>query len=147
MLPERWDPYRDMRRMREIIDGIFEDFLNPEYRMPSRRLAAFREPVLDLADTGDAIVAKIEMPGVRKEDIHVSVQGDRLEVKAERKEEREESKGGHYYKERSYAGFYRLIPLPAEIDQRNVKAKYSDGVLEITMKKAKQEKGTEIKIE
>lgn len=122
---------------------VFDDFFSRDFLAPfpwSERLTAIRQPALDITDEGDKFVATIELPGLKKEDIKISVNENSLEVSAEKKAEVEEKKKSYYRRERSYSGFYRSTLLPAEVDPAKVKAKYSNGLLEIELPKTKPSK-------
>ena len=90
----------------------------------------------------------IEIPGVPKENIKLNVKDNELEIRAESRKEKKEVKKDSRVFERTYAGFYRLIPLPAEVDASKTNATYNHGVLEVKMPKAQHEKrkGIEIKV-
>ncbi len=103
-------------------------------------------PPIDLAETNDKVVVKAEIPGIDPKEIDISIQGDTLSVKGEKKEEKEE-KGGNYYRmERRYGSFSRSIDLPASVDTNKVSAEYKNGVLEITLQKKEGVKPKQINV-
>lgn len=87
------------------------------------------------------------MPGVSKEDISISIKGDTLEIKAEKKEEKKEEDAGFLRKERTYKNYYRSLTLPEPINTEKINATFDNGVLNIEIPKAekKEEKKIEIK--
>lgn len=87
----------------------------------------------DLYETEDEIVAKFDLPGVRREDIEVEIVNDSLQVFVEKSTEREVSRGNAFFMERSSSGFFRSIGLPPEADTENVQADYREGVLTVRM--------------
>lgn len=97
---------------------------------------------VEVYETPDELVVKVELPGVKKEDVEVVVRDNYLIVRAEKKEEQEENKEHIHIKERVYGKFERVIPLPADINPDGAKASFKDGVLEIRIPKkaASQEK-------
>lgn len=99
-----------------------------------------RTPVIDV----DEVIASIEVPGVRKEDIQLDVRNGILNIKAEHKDEKEDGDDKKYVYHKSYQGFARSIPIPEYIDEDNVKAKYDNGILKVHMPK-KEEARREIK--
>lgn len=137
--------------LRRDMDTVFDDFFRRDFFAPfpwAERLPRVRQPALDLVDKGDRIVATVELPGLKKEDIKLDVSEDHLEVSAEKKADIEEKRKSYYRRERSYAGFYRSIPLPSEINPDKVKARYENGVLEIELPKIKTSKPSkEVKVD
>ncbi len=136
------------------LERVFEDFMRePFVREPFKRRyvveeeTGYREPLSDVWEKEDEVIAVIELPGVDKEDIDLNVTPKTLEVRAEKKEEKKEKEKGTYFEERAYKGYYLTLSLPAEVDPNEVKATYKNGVLEVRMKKAKQEEKKKIKIE
>jgi HSP20 family protein len=78
-------------------------------------------------------VVRADLPGLKREDVNIEVRDDELILSGERRSEHEESEGGYYRSERSYGSFYRSIPLPEGVDADTAKARFDNGVLEITM--------------
>ncbi|MEA3281858.1 MAG: Hsp20/alpha crystallin family protein [Euryarchaeota archaeon] len=137
----RWlDPFEELRRMQEWMNGAFRESgqIVPGRLLPSGTREGAMEavtPSMDLQDMEDKIVVTADVPGVDKGDVTVEVRGDMLEITAEKKEEKEEKGEGYIRRERGYSGFYRRIPLPAEVDSAKVDATLKDGVLRIEMVK------------
>jgi len=126
----RWlDPFEELHRMQEWMNRAFGESepIAPGRLLPSGAREATMEtvtPSMDLQDTEDKILVTADVPG-----------GDMLEITAEKKEEKEEKGEGYIRRERGYTGFYRRIPLPAEVDPGKVDATLKDGVLRIEMVK------------
>jgi HSP20 family protein len=137
---ERWRPRRMMipwRRELEDVERRFEDLL-PSLPALWRRLPSWRmewEPAIDVIERDDRFVVKAELPGMKEKDIDVSVVGNRLVLRGERKAESEVKKEDYYYSERSYGSFARSIDIPSDVDARKIEANYDDGVLEINLPK------------
>jgi HSP20 family protein len=106
-----------------------------------------RMPRVDVIDRDDEIVVKAQVPGVKKEDVHVSLTGNRLTIKGESRSEEKEEQGDYYRCEISQGTFSRTVALPAEVDDSKAKAEMSDGMLEITLPKIEQAKKRDIKVE
>lgn len=147
------DFFDEMRRMREEMDRLVKEFNERFYSgerllpTPGERLPAMRTAVADIQETDENIIATIELPGMKKEDIYLTLRENMLEIKAETKEEeKKEEEGYKSYKSR-YTGFYRILPLPAAIDADNAKATYKNGILEVKMPKIEKKKKKEISIE
>jgi len=99
--------------------------------------AAHRAPATcDIVDEGDKYAIKLDMPGIKKNEIKLNVFDNSLEVSAQHKEEEEEKKKNYVRKERSEVSYYRTIPLPEKIVSGKAQAKLSDGVLNITVPKS-----------
>jgi len=102
-------------------------------------------PVMDLHETDDAYVAKVDLPGLTKEDIHIEVSNDVLTISGERKNEMDEKKDGWDCMERQYGKFSRAIRVPSDtVDSDKITANYKNGVLEVSLPKAAQVKPKEI---
>lgn len=141
----------EVKKMRDEMDRMFEDFLQPFFgtTMPSIGGVTIPEvamPLIDVVDAGDKFVVKADMPGVDKEDISVSVEGDTLEIKAEKKEEKEEEKAGFLRRERAYRSYYRSLALPEAIDAEKINATFDKGVLNIEIPKTEKKEGKKIEI-
>lgn len=95
-------------------------------------------PSVDVSETGKEVIVKAELPGMDPKDIDISVNGDRLTLRGERKYEHEEKGESFHRVERSYGAFSRDIELPAGVDSDKVEATYKDGVLKINLAKAKE---------
>jgi HSP20 family protein len=142
----RWDPLTEMVDLRRDMDQIFGDFFG---RTPSSMAAteAIWSPLVDIHETKDSYLLMVELPGVKQEDIQVSVEGDTLTLKGERKRETEVKEDQYHRVERSYGRFERSIVLPSVVDAGRTKATYRDGVLEIQLPKKEEAKPKEIKVE
>ncbi len=134
-----FDPFEELRRMQERMNRLLEEF---------DRMAFAREvsAPLDVIDEGDRYRILVDLPGFNKEDINVYVEDGDLVIKAERKEEREESGRNYIRQERRFGEVYRRISLPEEVDVDKISAKYNNGVLEIIVPKVEKERKV-IKIE
>lgn len=92
-------------------------------------------PMADVRETDEAVIVTMDLPGVDKEDVDITVSGDDLRVVAERKSEIELSEEDYLKRERAYTRFERIVKLPVAVKMEEAKAKLSDGVLEITLPK------------
>ncbi len=125
---ETWDPFEDMKKLRK---RLFGENLNWEMPMDKN----VRQPLVDIADKGDAIEVTAELPGAKKENIDVQVETDSIRISAKTSEKEEEEEKGFYYHERSYSSFSRLLPLPAEVVAEKAGAEFNNGILTITIPK------------
>ena len=140
----KWDPFREFSLLRTEMDRLFDSMLG---RYPRERIEGLWTPLLDLEETKDSVIARVELPGMKKEDIKISVVNNVLTISGERRHQTEE-KGKTYYRiERSYGKFQRAIELPSEVIADKAKASYKDGILELVMPKSEKAKEKEIAIE
>ena len=125
----RFDPFN------ELVDDLFQGFLVRPLAYEGREAVAPRMKV-DVAEKNGAYLVTAEVPGVKKEDIHVSVDGAQVTLEAELKQEGEVGKDERVlHVERAYGKAMRSFTLPQELDEDKVEAKYLDGVLELTLPK------------
>jgi len=101
---------------------------------------------VDLYEEKDEIVAKVELPGMEKDDIEVNIIDHRLTVKGEKKKEKEIKEENFYRSERSYGSFIRALDLPKEVQAEKAQASFKAGVLEIRLPKTEEAKKKEIKV-
>jgi HSP20 family protein len=104
-------------------------------------------PAVDIFETNEAIVLKAELPGITAQDISVEVKDNTLTLKGEKKFEKEVKEENYHRVERSYGSFQRAFTLPGTIHQEKVKAKFKDGILEITLPKVEEAKPKQVKVE
>jgi len=155
-----WDPFREFSRLEREMRRMFDEFWGGRGKeaLPGVRrtvLPAEREkglvgtPVADLVDKGDTLVLRSEMPGLKKQNIHISVTENDISVSGKLEKAEEEKAKDYYYSERAYSSWERTIPLPVKVKSEQVKAKYEDGILEVTLPKAEEAKAKrkEIKVE
>ena len=137
----RWDPFRELVDMRGTMDRLF-------YR-PWRLVnvdAGQGFFAVDLYETDDEVVVTASLPGVKPDDLQISVTGDTLTVKGETKEDREEKQPSYYRKERRYGTFRRTLTLPVEVDADNAEATFEDGVLNLRLPKAPELRSKTIEV-
>lgn len=141
----RWDPRRNLTR------GFFDDFFDMIDSSNRGRRNWFDggmwAPAVDLIDKQDKLVAKVELPGVEKKDVKLSLNDSNLTIQGELKKDEETKKEDYYYRERAYGSYSRTISLPTEVDKEKIQAKFKNGILEITMPKKPEVKPKEITIE
>lgn len=99
-----------------------------------------RFPYADVTETDDAIEVAVELPGVDEKDVEISLAGDVLSIRGEKKATKQEKRAGQYISERSYGVFHRTIPLPAGVDTEKVSAKFKQGVLTINLPRSEHDK-------
>jgi HSP20 family protein len=132
------EPFQFLRRMTSELDRMFEEPFGPSFRWPAFRAIAFPEapewsPKVDVFERDNRLVTRVDLPGMKKEDVKVEVADGHLALSGERKREREEKKENFYRSEREYGSFYRAVPLPEGVKLEDVKATFADGVLEVSV--------------
>jgi HSP20 family protein len=127
------------------MDRLWDDYFGPG-RRGLQPLEAEFAPAIDVKETAEQVVVKAEVPGIDAKDISISVTGDVLTIKGEKKSEREEKDENYHLLERSYGSFCRSLPLPAAADLEKIEAKYDKGVLTVTCPKKEEVKPKAIEI-
>jgi HSP20 family protein len=145
------DPFAVLRRMTSELDRVFDDW--PSFKWPAfegRSLEPVSwSPKIEVVEKDNRLVTRVDLPGVKKEDVTVEVTEGCLTLSGERTRETEEKKDNYYRSEREYGSFCRTVPLPDGVKGEEVKASFADGVLEVSVPlPAKPEaRTTRVKIE
>jgi HSP20 family protein len=139
-----WRPFGELGSLRREMDRLWDSFFGerPLARAWEREWA----PSLDVSETKDNFVVKAEVPGIDAKDIDISLTGDVLTIKGEKKQEKEEKEEDYHLIERSYGAFSRSIRLPAEVESTKIKASYKNGILRVTLPKSEKVKAKEVRI-
>jgi HSP20 family protein len=137
-------PWLRITDLRQELDRLFDRVF--ESRWDEFPATGSWVPSLDLSETTDALVLKMEVPGMDAKDVQVSLQENLLTVKGEKKQEKEE-KGEQYHQvERSYGAFTRSVRLPIGVDGSKVNATFKNGLLVVSMPKTSAAKGVTIPV-
>ena len=153
MLISRWgedtDPFLQMRReMNRLFDDVFGGFGLPSVLGPAlRQMPA--APKIDVSETDNEIQVTAELPGIDQNNVEVLLEDDRLIIRGEKKEEREEDdkERNYHFRERVQGAFSRTLPLPFAPDPNQVKAEFKNGVMTITIPKPQEVKQKQHRIE
>jgi HSP20 family protein len=146
--PERgmtvWQPFRDLEDVERRLENVFgRPFLPSMWRrFPFGDFGW--APAIEIMEKEDKFTVKAELPGVKEEDINISVAGDMLTIEGEKKTESEVKKKGYQYSEASYGSFSRSIAIPSAVNINKIEASFEKGVLEITLPKAPEVKAKKI---
>jgi HSP20 family protein len=129
-----YDPYGEMNRLlEEMIGGT----AGPTRRSGRQQgVATEWAPTIDALTKDSDVVIRVELPGVKQEDVDISLHDNVLTISGERRSEEEEERGGYHIRERRYGSFRRSVALPEGIDESKISARYEDGVLEVTVEGA-----------
>jgi HSP20 family protein len=134
-----------LKRYNEGLWDPFSDFGNFA-GVTLRGKEAF-QPDIEIHEEADHYALSADLPGFKKEDFDISVQGNTLTLKGERKQEKERKEKGAYFSEKYYGAFSRTLEFPTEIQTDKVKASYKDGVLEVNLPKSESSKPKQISVE
>ena len=135
-----WSPFAEIERIRREFDRLMEEL------MPREEGERVFAPVVDVYETDQELVVKAELPGVKKENVEVTIRDNALHIRGEKKEEKEEKTETYHRVERVYGKFERVRPLPTDVKVEAAKAEFKDGVLEIRIPKAESSKEKKIEI-
>ena len=139
-----WKPFGEVSSLRREMDNLWNNFLG-DTSFPSS-ISRDWMPSVDVSETDDQLQIKAELPGVDAKDVKVSISGDLLTIKGEKKKE-EEKKDEHFHSsERFYGSFQRSFRLPANIKTDEVDATYKKGILQLVLRKTEESKKKEIEI-
>jgi len=142
----RWDPFRDMFALQNRVNSLFQEFNRAQSETDTVATAAF-VPAVDIYEDEHKIVLKLEVPGMKQEDLDIRLENDTLSVRGERKFEKEEKEENFHRIERRYGSFYRAFTVPNTVNPEAVKADYEAGVLRIEFAKRAEAKPRQIKVQ
>ncbi|MBI3621423.1 MAG: Hsp20/alpha crystallin family protein [Nitrospirae bacterium] len=143
----QWEPFRELRTIHDEMDRFFASLWPRTAEYEAGVGPAAWVPALDVHEEKDGYVIKAELPGVKREDVSLSLEDDVLTIKGERRDEKEEKREGFLRRERVYGTFQRALQLPQSVKGDAVNAEFKDGILKITLPKADTAKTREIKID
>lgn len=139
-----WSPFGRLTSLHDEIDRLFNFSLPGLGRGVD--WASGWAPALDVTQDKEEVQVKVELPGMKKEEIAISLHEGVLTISGERKREEEKKEGETYRSERFFGKFQRAVTLPAAIDAKKVKASYKDGLLTISLPKAEEAKPKQIEV-
>ena len=142
MAISRWYPIREVASLQDRVNSLFQDFAGDGQTVTA---AAFA-PAVDVYENGEKVVLKLDVPGIKEEDLDIRVENQTLSVRGERKFEAEEKEENFHRIERRYGSFFRSFSLPTTVDTENVDASYNAGVLKLELKKKASAQPRQIKL-
>ena len=140
-----WSNFGGLSTLRNEIDRLFEAPLTELAR--ASHLLSGSAPALDIQEDKDSVVVTVELPGMKKEDINVSLVDGSLSISGERKSEEKFQNAEVYRSERFFGRFQRTVSLPTPVTAAEIKATYKDGVLTVTLPKAEEAKPKQIDVQ
>lgn len=143
----RWSPEGDLFRTRfdRLFQNMFQDFFTPVVsgeEVHARRWL----PAVDIRETDEALIFTAELPGLKKEDVQITLENNVLTLSGERKFEKEVKEENFHRLERSYGQFSRSFTLPANVRAEKAEAKFADGLLTVSVPKAEESKPRKVEI-
>src|ERR1700742_2607325 len=142
----RWDPFREVLTLQNRLNSLFQGYGRGQGENDLVSTAAFVPPV-DIYEDEHKIVLKLEVPGLKQEDLDIQVENNILTVRGERKFEKEEKEENFHRVERRYGSFFRSFTVPTTVNTDGVKASYDAGVLRIELEKRAEAKPKQIKMQ
>src|ERR1700761_1698681 len=144
MAINRWDPYRDAMALQHRLNSLFQDFTRNGENEPVT--ATSFVPPVDIYEDEHKLVLKIEIPGMRLEDLDVRMENNTLTVKGERSFVSEGKEENFHRVERRYGSFYRAFTVPNTVNPEGIKAEYDAGILNLQLEKKPESKPKQIKV-
>jgi HSP20 family protein len=140
---ERWEPLREIGTLRSEMDRLFDRLVPFE----GRHLGLGFVPSAEIEESDEAVLVRLEIPGLEAKDLDVQVAEDSVSIKGERKSETKTEKEGMMRSEFHYGRFERVIPLPAHIYADRAQAEYKNGILNLTLPKTEEAKKKVVKVQ
>jgi len=146
-----WTPFDRLSSLREEMNRLLDGSLAAFGTFGTRGARDFGlfsgwTPPVDVSQDKEHVYIKAELPGLKREDIDISLQNGMLTISGERKEESEVREGETFRSERVFGRFHRTVSLPTQVDADRVSAAYKDGILTVTLPKAEEAKAKQIQV-
>ena len=138
----RYRPVRDMISFQDEMSRVFDSFFRP-----GTAESTGWYPAVDVRETESEYLVRAELPGVSKDDVKINIVNSTLIIRGEKKQETEEKKGNWHHVERTFGSFERTFALPSSVAADRIKARFVDGVLEVSVPKSEEARPREIRID
>jgi len=149
----RWNPTHELDRwpsdffgIQREINRVFDNFVRGGVQADESFMTSYWTPAVDIAEQENEYIVKMELPGVNKDDVKISLESNILTIKGEKKQEKEEKSKNLHRVERSYGSFQRSFTLPMTVKSDKIDAVFKDGVLSISLPKAEEAKPKQIEV-
>jgi HSP20 family protein len=149
----RWNPGRDLAtfpsdvlNMQREINRMFDSFFRGGTQDDGTLFPSVWTPAVDIAEHENEYLVKVELPGVSKDDVKITMQENILTIRGEKKQEKETKESNLHRVERSYGSFQRSFTLPTTVKSDKIEASYKDGILSVTLPKAEEAKPKQIEV-
>ena len=141
----RWEPFRELMSLRQAMDRLLEE----SFLRPSRVLGLLgdeAQPPIDMFQSPSEVVVKATLPGVKPDDVEITITGDTLTIKGETKATEEVKREDYLYHEHRYGAFSRSVTLPSALQSEKAEATFENGILTLTIPRAEEMKPKTIKV-
>ena len=148
-------PFQELEKRMHDMESMFDDFFSSDWmrplkwefpRWPQMSQIELKVPKMDVVDRDDEVMVRADLPGVKKEDVDVSLTDNTITVKGSTSEEKKEKKGDYYRCETMQGSFSSTMSLPSEVDGSKAKSTFKDGVLEVVVPKLEKARRHSVKI-
>ncbi|MDJ0662535.1 MAG: Hsp20/alpha crystallin family protein [Crocosphaera sp.] len=140
----RYNPWKEMNALQREINQLFDEGFLTNSQRESQDLTF--APAAELSETDDAVMLKLELPGIKAEDVDIQATKEAIYITGERKQTVKSEENGVTRSEFRYGKFSRSVALPALINNTKISAEYKDGILHLTLPKAEEEKNKVVKV-
>lgn len=138
----RWEPMREMMTLREAMGRLFDD----AFTRPLSLRGVSASPAIDMYQTGDDVIVKATLPGLKADEVDITLTGETLTLRGEFKQENEQKEANYHIREQRSGSFERSLRLPTDVQDDKAKADFENGILTITMPIAEEVKPKSITI-
>ena len=139
----RWDPFQDVLSLREAMNQLMEEsFVRPATAQNGKNFV----PALDLSETGEGYLVEAALPGVKPEDVEITVENNVLTIKGETRKETDDKQRNFHRIERRFGSFQRTIGLPTTVKADAIQASLTNGILRLEIPKAEEVKPRKISV-
>jgi HSP20 family protein len=135
----RWEPMSEMVTLRDAMDRLFDEAFTRPWGLANGGRGAGM-PAVDMYQTDENVVVKVAVPGIKPEDVQISVTGDLLTIKGDTKEESDTKEKAYHIREQRWGTFERTLTLPTAVNSEKAQAEFENGVLSVTLPKAEDVK-------
>jgi HSP20 family protein len=140
----RWQPFQEVQVLRQQFDRLFDDLLQSEPTASTLLKGNF--PAIEIQETDHDLVVKVEVPGMRAEDLDIQLSADRLEIAGEHSEESSSDTAATFHSELHYGKFRRVVALPATVQHEAATAKFENGIVRLVLPKMAQQQRSVVKV-
>jgi len=147
MAIDRWDPVSDLLHLKERVDSLFQDVLGRAGTEASPEVPGAWRPPVDVWEEGESYYVRVDLPGVAPQDVSVEIEGGVLHLRGERRTDGSVPHGEFLRAERPRGRFAHSMALPASVDPGGIEARQRDGVLEIILRKKRDDRVARVRVE